>query len=79
MSRHNIPPDYESKFADFLRLCEAAKKNHWGGVTLAYPWVLGETYDEVMESLSRLAAAGLSLTIAKPNRVGDENTARALR
>jgi hypothetical protein len=51
----------------FLQLCDEAQKNDWGGITIAYPWVLGDTYDEVMESLSRLALAGLSVTIAKPN------------
>jgi CRISPR-associated protein Csx17 len=28
-----------------------------------YPWVLGDTYDELIESLSRLADAGLTLHI----------------
>lgn len=30
----------------------------------SYPWVLGDNYDELVESLSRLADAGLSLHIA---------------
>ena len=33
-------------------------------VVIPYPWVIGDSYDEVMESLSRLADAGLSLHIA---------------
>ncbi len=32
----------------------------------AYPWVIGDNYDEAMESLSRLAEHGLALHIAKP-------------
>lgn len=30
----------------------------------AYPWVLGDNYEELIESLSRLADAGLSMQIA---------------
>jgi hypothetical protein len=29
----------------------------------SYPWVLGDTYEELIESLSRLADAGLTLHI----------------
>jgi hypothetical protein len=58
------PPDYEKKFADFIRLCSESKANGITQVKVAYPWVLGDNYEEVMESLSRLADAGLSLHIA---------------
>jgi hypothetical protein len=33
-------------------------------VAVAYPWVIGDNYAEIIESLSRLADAGLTLTIA---------------
>jgi dihydrodipicolinate synthase/N-acetylneuraminate lyase len=58
------PPNYEKKFADFIRLCAEAKANGISEVTVAYPWVIGDTYEEIIESLSRLADAGLSLHIA---------------
>jgi len=58
-----IPPGYESKFADFIRLCSETKADNGGRVVIAEPWVLGDTYDEIIESLSRLAEAGLSLHI----------------
>ena len=57
------PPDYEKKFADFIRLCAEAKANGVSQMVIAYPWVIGDNYEEVMESLSRLADAGLSLHI----------------
>ncbi len=60
----NTPPGYEKKFADFIRLCSEAKANGISQVTVAYPWVIGDTYEEMIESLSRLADAGLSLHIA---------------
>ena len=59
----NTPPGYEKKFADFIRLCSEAKARGATHVTVAYPWVLGDTYEELMESLSRLADAGLFLHI----------------
>ncbi|MGH7952983.1 MAG: hypothetical protein ACREFE_13855 [Limisphaerales bacterium] len=58
------PANYEKKFADFIRLCSDAKANGTSQVTVAYPWVIGDNYEEIIESLSRLADAGLSLQIA---------------
>ena len=58
------PPDYEKKFAGFIQLCAEAKAKGISQVVIAYPWVIGDNYEEVMESLSRLADAGLFLHIA---------------
>jgi len=33
---------------------------------VAAPWVLGDNYEELTESLDRLAAAGIPLLIAPP-------------
>ncbi len=60
----SAPPGYEKKFADFIRLCSEAKAKGATEVVVAFPWVLGDTYEEVIESLSRLADAGLLLHIA---------------
>lgn len=54
---------YEKKYSAFLRRIREAKKN---GITLfviAEPKELGETYDEMVESLNRLAEADLNLAI----------------
>jgi hypothetical protein len=32
-------------------------------MVVAYPWALGDNYEELIESLSRVADAGLSLHI----------------
>ena len=58
------PPRYEKKFGDFIRLCAEAKANGSAEVVVHYPWVLGDTYEELIESLSRLADAGLLLHVA---------------
>jgi hypothetical protein len=60
-----IPSGYESKYAEFIRLCAKAKADKLGHVIIAEPWVLGDTYDEIIESLSRLAEAGLALHVAR--------------
>jgi hypothetical protein len=59
-----IPPGYESKYATFIRLCAKARADNVGHVVIAAPWVLGDTYDEIIESLSRLAEADLALRVA---------------
>jgi hypothetical protein len=59
--------DTNRKFADFIHLCQEAKKSGLQQVLVAHPSVIGDNYDEVVESLSRLAVAGLGLAIA-----GDE-------
>lgn len=60
----NTPSDYEKKFADFIKLCSEANANGISQVIVPFPWVLGDTYEELIESLSRLADANLSLNIA---------------
>jgi hypothetical protein len=37
------PPGYEKKFADFIKLCSEANAKGATQVTVAYPWVLGDT------------------------------------
>lgn len=56
--------DYERKFEGFIKMCAEAKGKDVDEVMVARPWVLGETYEELIESLSRLADAGLGLRIA---------------
>jgi dihydrodipicolinate synthase/N-acetylneuraminate lyase len=62
----NTPPNYEKKFADFIRLCRESKVAGVKVVVVAAPSVIGDNYDEIIESLSRLAEAGLGLQIADP-------------
>ena len=62
---YQTPPDYERKFADFIQLCQKTKAEGASHVIVAQPWALGDTYEEVIESLSRLADAGLALHIAR--------------
>ncbi len=59
----NMTSEYENKFADFIRLCAEAKAKGATQVIVAFPWALGDTYEELIESLGRLADAGLLLQV----------------
>ena len=61
---HQCPHDYERKFANFIQMCKGAKSKGIPTVIVQYPWVLGDNYEEIIESLSRLADAGLALMIS---------------
>jgi hypothetical protein len=63
---HKTPSNYEAKFADFVRLCRDAKLSETKMVVIAHPSVIGDTYAEVIESLSRLAKADLKLAVTAP-------------
>ncbi|MBP6627822.1 MAG: hypothetical protein KA297_00235 [Kofleriaceae bacterium] len=54
---------YEQKFSGFLKMCDEAKAGKLDVVLIHHPEVLGDNYDEIVESLNRLADAKLSLTI----------------
>jgi len=56
-------PAYEEKFAEFIEIIRASRESGIGQVLVAQPWVLGDTYEEIIESLSRIADAKLALTI----------------
>lgn len=60
----STPSGYERKFADFIKLCAETKAKGISEIVVGYPWVLGDNYEELVESLSRLADAGLSLHIS---------------
>lgn len=66
MDPRNSPPGYEKKFAGFIKGIAESKAGGIESMIIAHPWVIGDNYEEVMESLSRLAAAGLSLRIVEP-------------
>jgi hypothetical protein len=57
-------PGYEKKFADFIRMCAELRAKGVPQIVVASPSALGDTYAEVIESLSRIADAGLTLHIA---------------
>jgi hypothetical protein len=64
---------YETKFADFINMCAQAKTKGLEGVVVHNPHALGDNYDEMVESLNRLADAELQLKIVpRAERGGKE-------
>jgi hypothetical protein len=54
---------YEKKYKSFLSRIRQAKKNNVTLFVVAKPQELGDTYEEIIESLNRLADADLNLAI----------------
>jgi hypothetical protein len=69
---------YEQKFASLIKLCEKATADGIENVIVNWPWVIGDTYEELIESLSRFADAGLALHVVE-RRDFDEATLSKLR
>ncbi len=57
------PPGYEQKFASFIKMCAEARSQGISQIVVAHPRELGDNFDEIIESLSGLADAGLTLSI----------------
>ena len=53
----------ETKFRNFARLLEAAKRDKHDVVVVSHPQVVGDTYEELVENLNRLSDAKLQLCI----------------
>jgi hypothetical protein len=58
---HTTPTGYEEKFEKFIKLIAKGKADGISEMVVSTPWVIGDTYAEVIESLGRLADAGLAL------------------
>jgi len=58
---------YEEKFQDFIKLLAEARRQGAQTIVVERPEVLGDTYEEIIESLNRVAAAGLTLTVVPPS------------
>lgn len=59
----NLP--YEEKFTGLIKLIAENKGTGTKVLMVSEPWVIGDTYGEIIESLSRLAGTNLSLLIVQ--------------
>ena len=55
---------YEEKFSAFSQAIADAKSKK-ADIVISAPWIIGDTYEEIIESLSRLAGAGIALHVAQ--------------
>ena len=58
---HTTPAGYEQKFEKFIKLIAKGKADGISEMVVSTPWVIGDTYGEIIESLGRLADAGIAL------------------
>lgn len=55
---------YEEKFSRFIKTCNKAKNDVVAeAIIVDYPEALGDTHEELIESLNHLSDAGLALRI----------------
>ncbi len=59
---------YEKKFSVFIKMITETKNNGVSRVVVSHPEVLGDNYEELVESLNRLSAAEITLFIVPPNQ-----------
>lgn len=59
------PIGYTGRSEGFIRMRDEAKTKKLEVVVVAHPSVIGDSYEEIIESLSSLAGAKLALTIAE--------------
>jgi len=59
---------YAQKFDSLIRLCKEARAAQADMVVIASPEVLGDSYNEVIESLRCIADADLALTIVPADK-----------
>ena len=64
-----IPSEYEQKFPAFIELCRETKPEDI--IVVASPHALGDTYDELIESLERLGDAQVHLVIVPRSQRSD--------
>lgn len=62
-TQNSVAP-YESKFAGWIRTVKEANATDVEAIIIAEPWVIGDTYEEIVESLARLGGTSLALCIA---------------
>ena len=66
---------YTQKFAGFIKLCDEARAKGATSILVSWPWVLGDNYEELVESLARIADAHLALHIVERSPSAGTSTA----
>jgi hypothetical protein len=54
---------YTQKFAEFIEMCNQAKGHRGNNIYVYEPQSLGDNYNEIVESLNRVADAEIGLRI----------------
>ena len=59
----NIGAPYATKFASFITAVTEARAFGVETILIAEPWIIGDTYEEITESLAHLSGTGIGLQI----------------
>jgi hypothetical protein len=70
-ANQNAP--YHIKFAAFIEALAKAKKDGSEVMVIAEPWVIGDSQEDLVESLSRLAGTHIGLEIIHRKRLAVNN------
>lgn len=66
-----------SKLTSFLEMCNSARRKGADRVVVASPGVLGDTCDEIRDSLNHLANFGLALVVVSPEEPAQSQSTSA--
>jgi hypothetical protein len=59
---------YAEKFAGFIRAVAEAKTSGCDLILIDEPWVIGDTYEEITESLSHLGGSDVGLCVVSARK-----------
>jgi len=59
----NKTAPYATKFAAFIQAVNDAKATGCNIILIMEPWVIGDTYEEMTESLALLSGSGIGLQV----------------
>jgi len=65
---------YTEKFKGFIKAIKQAKADKAQSIIIQSPYAIGDNYEEIVESLNRIASAGLSLSILPPDKQSQAKT-----
>jgi hypothetical protein len=63
-TRNAVAP-YESKFAEWIKVVAEANATDVEAILIAEPWVIGDTHEEIVQSLSLIGGTSIALCIAQ--------------
>jgi hypothetical protein len=71
----NAAKPYAQKFKGLIELCNQAPANGVTEIVVTWPWVLGDSYEEIVESLARISDAHLALHVVQRGQPPSANIA----
>ena len=64
---------YEQKYGSFIELCKDGASGTFEAVVIAFPEVLGDSYEEMVANMSLAADSNLLIALAGPSLLLDDD------